>query len=297
MHLKPYFEKGTIGFTKVPQIVKTLCWTSTTLQGDRTQSLWPKQEFPDPYLIVMPLPQIWGTWPNTSCPLLEKVCGSLLTHPYRTLIWPQPANKCIIRPHLSPTNQQVSRCIARPLLSLLFLWAIKTQDHALSLIIRKSADVLTASLSSINLSFLHLALNLENSFSSLCAWMTLTMYRKPGISLALFNLVMCFSNQMWMSWGCPPVWGRDPASAPSNPKANTWVPTEASRVQDSSEDISSFSSGTVHPPTSWGQLCLSHGSDPRAGRRWAEWVASVVSGSCQGLFFRGSRQNPISISR
>ena len=65
-----------------------------------------------------------------------------------------------------PTNQQVSRCVVRPLLSL---WAIKTDVPAqcrLSLIIRKLSHMLEALLISVN--YLHLAM-LENSFSNLHA--------------------------------------------------------------------------------------------------------------------------------
>ena len=55
--------------------------------------------------------------------------------------------------------------MVRPLLSLPRLWAIKTDTTMLSLIIRSQPAALTVSLASINLSFLHLAWNLENSFS------------------------------------------------------------------------------------------------------------------------------------
>ena len=63
-----------------------------------------------------------------------------------------------------PTNQQVSWCIheTSP------LWAIKTDKTVclthLSLLSGSQPAVLTKSLASINLSFLHVALNLENSF-------------------------------------------------------------------------------------------------------------------------------------
>lgn len=64
-----------------------------------------------------------------------------LPRPYEGNICPQPTSKCFRRPHSSPTNQQVNRCMARPLLALLCLWAIKadTTRHlgCVSLIIRK----------------------------------------------------------------------------------------------------------------------------------------------------------------
>ena len=59
-------------------------------------------------------------------------------------ILPQPTRKCIRSPHSSPTNQQVNRCMARPLFAVLCFWAIKTDasmhQSRLSLIIRKSGD-------------------------------------------------------------------------------------------------------------------------------------------------------------
>lgn len=57
---------------------------------------------------------------------LGKVCGPRLTPPSRGNKYPQPAGQGTRRPRPSPTNRQVTRCTARPLLALLCLWAIET---------------------------------------------------------------------------------------------------------------------------------------------------------------------------
>ena len=81
-----------------------------------------EQELPGPYhrptnLIVMLPPPPWATWPTPSCPLLGKLCGSFLTCSYRDLdASNQPAS--VSKTLLSSTNQQASRCILRPHLSL-----------------------------------------------------------------------------------------------------------------------------------------------------------------------------------
>ena len=90
---------------------------------DRTQSLWLRQELPDPYhspthLIVMPPPPPWATWPTPSYPLLGKVCSPLLTLPLESPYAPPTSQQVYFRTSLSPTNQQVSRCILRLLFSL-----------------------------------------------------------------------------------------------------------------------------------------------------------------------------------
>ena len=82
-----------------------------------------------------------ATWPTPSCPHYKRYLAHSFLHPYRGNICPQSTSKCIQRPHSFPTNQQVDRCLARPLLAL--LWAIKTDTTmhpgSLSLIIRKLA--------------------------------------------------------------------------------------------------------------------------------------------------------------
>ena len=47
-----------------------------------------------------------ATWPTPSCPLLGKVCGPLLTPPYRGNIRPQ-RTKCIPGPHPSPASKRI----------------------------------------------------------------------------------------------------------------------------------------------------------------------------------------------
>ena len=100
-----------------------LSGTSRPLQGDRTQSLWPRQELPDPYhhpthLIAMLLP------------LHLKQLGLLFLPPTVKGMWPTPHPPSIYGPYKPPTNQQVyhktplppiqqiNRCNERPLLSL-----------------------------------------------------------------------------------------------------------------------------------------------------------------------------------
>jgi len=105
----------------------SLLWDLRPLRGDKTQSLWPRQELPDPHhpptpLLVMPPPPREPS-PTPSCPLLRKVWGSFLTRPLQGL-YKLPTNQQVYhKTPLSPTNQQVSRYILRPLLSP---WAIKT---------------------------------------------------------------------------------------------------------------------------------------------------------------------------
>ena len=64
-------------------------------------------------------------------PLLEKECGPLLTLPFQgRYIPPSPSNQQVNpKTLLSPTNQQVSRCISRPLLSLGYK---NRHDHVLT---------------------------------------------------------------------------------------------------------------------------------------------------------------------
>ena len=74
------------------------CRTSRSLQGDRTPSLWPRQELSDPYhrltsLIVMPLHPTWATYPTPSRSLQGKYIAHSSPHPYRGLICPiQPTS-------------------------------------------------------------------------------------------------------------------------------------------------------------------------------------------------------------
>ena len=134
------------------------CWTSRPLQGNRTQSLWPRQELPDPYNcpishIVMPPPTF------------EQPC-LLLPAPTRKGMWPTshpapigalqaPTNHQVYpKTPLSPTSQQVSRCIIRPLLSLGYK---NRHDHAPGVGSPRSSGscpaMLAAPLISINSSF------------------------------------------------------------------------------------------------------------------------------------------------
>ena len=93
-----------------------------------TPATWPAPSCPykERYMAHFLTSSTWSTWPSPTCPPLKKVYSPLLTLPYKGNICPQPTSKCISRPHPSPANQQVSRCMARPLLTLLCLWAIKT---------------------------------------------------------------------------------------------------------------------------------------------------------------------------
>ena len=88
---------------------------------------------------------------------------------YSFLHFTRQGIKYIRRPHLSPTNQQVNRCMVRPLLAPLSLDYKNSHDHAPRVRFPWSAGsrpiVLTDFLTSIN-SFLHFALSLENSFSN-----------------------------------------------------------------------------------------------------------------------------------
>ena len=132
--------------------------TSRPLQGNRTQSLWPRQELPDPYNcpishIVMPPPTF------------EQPC-LLLPAPTRKGMWPTshpapigalqaPTNHQVYpKTPLSPTSQQVSRCIIRPLLSLGYK---NRHDHAPGVGSPRSSGscpaMLAAPLISINSSF------------------------------------------------------------------------------------------------------------------------------------------------
>ena len=83
---------------------------------------------------------------------------------------PQPTSKCIQRPHSSPANQQITGYGKTTPHTPLSLGSKKRYDHVprvgpprLSGI---QPTVLTVSLASLNLSFLHLGLNTENSFST-----------------------------------------------------------------------------------------------------------------------------------
>ena len=112
-----------------------------------------------PVPLYCPLPTLRNL-ATPSCALLGKVCGPLLTPPHRGLIRPQPTSKYILRP-LSPTNQQVSRCILRHLVSL----GYKHRDHH------------TSSISYVNkLFFLFTWLCLENSFSNPRAQTVTTLF-------------------------------------------------------------------------------------------------------------------------
>ena len=69
------------------------------------------------------------TWSNLAYSFLPPTRKGMWPTPHlpiRCLISPQSTSKCMGRPHLSSTNQQVGRCVVRPLLSLLCPWAIKT---------------------------------------------------------------------------------------------------------------------------------------------------------------------------
>ena len=86
-----------LGFTLLTTFMYKICGTLRPLQGDRTQSLWPRQALPYHYhptrLNVMPPPTHWVTKPSPSYPLIGKVCGPLLTPPIGALYTPnQPAS-------------------------------------------------------------------------------------------------------------------------------------------------------------------------------------------------------------
>ena len=90
-------------------------------RGDRSQSLWPRQEFSGPYhhptrLTVSPSPPRAAS-PTPSYLYEARHVAHSSPHPYRGLICPQPAVSVCPKTPLPPTNQQVSRCILRPLLS------------------------------------------------------------------------------------------------------------------------------------------------------------------------------------
>ena len=93
-----------------------------------TPATWPTLSCPLPGKIWGPLltSSPWSTWPTPSCPLLENVCGPLLIPPLKGQHSLQPTSKCIRRPHSSTNNHQVDRCMERPLLTLCYLWAMKT---------------------------------------------------------------------------------------------------------------------------------------------------------------------------
>ena len=117
--------------------------------------------------------------------------GPHLPAPTRKGMWPTPHPTPIGGP-LSPTHQQVSRCILRPLLSLGYK---NRHNHTPRVSSPCSAESrptgLTLSLASINLPFLHLALSLENSFSDLCA-QTMTdtiIFILQTLKLELFSLI------------------------------------------------------------------------------------------------------------
>ena len=110
-----------------------VCWTSRSLQGDRTLAktrITRPLSLPHTLSYVILPPPHWATWPlpgkvSFSCALLGKIYDPLLTIPHRGLIHTpytphtHPTNQQVYHEtSLSPTNEQVSRCIARPLLSL-----------------------------------------------------------------------------------------------------------------------------------------------------------------------------------
>ena len=74
----------------------------------------PSSTLSDPSYSFLP-PTRKGMWPTLHPPL-------------RCLICPQPTSKCIVKAPISPTNQQVSKCTLRPLLSLSYK---NIHDHLL----------------------------------------------------------------------------------------------------------------------------------------------------------------------
>ena len=152
-------------------------WDKASPRKQNSKNLQLRKELPTPQhhtcLIV-----IFTMFLRIS-PLQE--LGSLLSASTRKGMWPtlyptptggnicsQPTSKCIRRPHPSPTNQQVNRYMARSLLALLYLWAIKTDTTMhpeLALPNYQEATCCVNSVSCLDKLFLHLALNLENSFS------------------------------------------------------------------------------------------------------------------------------------
>ena len=81
-----------------PPKKQSTCWAPRPLQGDGTQSLWPRQELPDPYhcptqLILMPFPH------------LEQPAYSFLPSTRKDM-WPTPHATPIEALYI-PTNQQV----------------------------------------------------------------------------------------------------------------------------------------------------------------------------------------------
>ena len=121
------------------------CGISRPLQGDRTQSLWPRQELSDSYhhptsLVVVPPPPAWATWSTPFYPLLG--------------MWPTP--------HPAPTgdlytpNQSAGQQVYRKT-SLLSLGYKNRHDHVLRVdspwLPESHPAVPAASLISINSSF------------------------------------------------------------------------------------------------------------------------------------------------
>ena len=85
-----------------------------------------------------------GMWPTPHpAPIQATYASNQSASISKDPILPQPTSKCIRRPHSSPTNLQGNKCMARPLLALLCLWAITTdttmRQSQLFLIIRKLA--------------------------------------------------------------------------------------------------------------------------------------------------------------
>ena len=100
-------------------------------------------------------PPLWAIWPSSSHPLLGKVCGLCLTPPLQGHYTPLTNQQVYHKTAFSPTIQQVTRCILRPLLSS---WVVKTrQYHMLRVgspwLSESGPTMQTASLILINSSF------------------------------------------------------------------------------------------------------------------------------------------------